>query len=153
PLALGHVKRGVPGVEVAHRLRAVAAGGVLVGGDEAAEGGLARRLAATLGVGEEEALVAGQAVDHRRRAAAQGGVIGVISGGEAGQIRDILAEGELAVDVDAEEGAVRVILRRQSAAGLLEMGEVGGGPPVPEAALRVEGGAEIVEAVADLMAD
>ena len=143
----------VPGVEVADRLGAPAAGGVAVGGDQVAQRRLAGALAAALGVAEEEALVAGQAVDHRRRAAVQRGAIGVVGGGEAGEIGDILAQRQLAVEVETGEGLVGVVLADQRLAGLAEMGEVRGGPPVAQPPLGVELGAEIVEAVADLVAD
>ena len=66
-----------------------------------------RTLAAPgLGVGEEEALVAGEAVDHRRLAVL-GDVapIGGIGHFEPAEIADILAHGELAVDVVARAAA------------------------------------------------
>ena len=74
---------------------------MLVGRDLGAHRGLAGEQAVGLGEGEEEALIAGQPADHRRRPAAQRRMIGVERGGEAGDVGDILAEGQLAVEVEA----------------------------------------------------
>ena len=147
------VERRIPSVKVPHRLGAPAAERVAVGGDQVAHRRLAGVLAAALRIAEEEALVAGEAGDHRRLAAAQRGAIGVISGGEPGEVGQILAERELAVEREIREGAIGVVLADQGLARFAEMGEVLGRPPVPQPPFGVELGAEIVEAVADLVAD
>ena len=87
-----------------------------------------------LGVSEEEALVAGQAVDHRRWLAASEALIGVVGRGEAGDVGDILAERQLAVDVQAGEGLIGVDTAGERLAGLAEVREVGRGPPVAQRA-------------------
>ena len=61
-----------------------------------------------LGKGEEEALVAGEAVDHRRWLAVQRRLVGVVGGGEAGDVGDILAERQLAVEVQAGQRLIGV---------------------------------------------
>ncbi len=86
-----------------------------------------QRLVAHLGrpalrIGDEEALVAGEAVDHRRFLAAQAGAVGLVGRLQAGDVGDILAQRQLAVDVQAGERLVSVILLGQRVAGLLELG-------------------------------
>ena len=73
---------------------------------------------------------------------------GVVGGGEAGDVGDVFAEGLAAVEVEIGEGGVGVVLRGERGGGGVEVGEVGGGPPVADAALGVEGGALGVEGVA-----
>src|SRR5690606_11783298 len=58
-------ERIVPCVEVAHSQRAEVARSVAVGGDALAKLGVAELARPSLGVGDEEPLVAGEAVDHR----------------------------------------------------------------------------------------
>ena len=77
----------------------------------------------------------------------------VESGGEAGDVCDVFAEGLLAVDGEVGEGPVVVVLGGECGGGGFEVSEVFGRPPVADAALGVEGGALGVEGVADLVAD
>src|SRR5687768_17695573 len=72
---------------------------------------------------EEEALVAGIAANHRRRLALQRHLIGVIGDGEAGEVGDILAERELAVDLGAGQRLVGAVLGDHLVGQLLELGE------------------------------
>ena len=103
--------------------------------------------------GEEEPLVAGESVDHRRGLAAERLVISEIGHGESGDVGDVLAQRLLAVDVQAGQRLVGVVLRRQLLRGRLEVRLVGRRPPVGQLAAGVELGAGIVEAVADLVTD
>src|ERR1044072_5808488 len=141
----------MPGVKVPHRLGAVAAGGGGVGGDQVPEGRLAGVLAAALGVAEEEELVAGEPADHRRRASAERCVIGVVGGGEAGEVGDVLAQSELAVEMEAGKGLVGVVMAAEGRARFPEMGAVGAGPPVAQPPFMLQIRAESGEAVADLL--
>src|SRR5690606_14045640 len=78
----------------------------------------------------EEALVAGQAVDHRILGALGGALHGVVGGGQAAQVGDVLAEGELAVDVQARGRLVAVELLHQLVGAGQEALGIGVGPPV-----------------------
>ena len=71
----------------------------------------------------------------------------------AGEVADRLAQHQLAVVVDARLDEVAVELVHHALPSLLELLQVGLGPPVLEAALRVVLRALVVEAVADLVAD
>src|SRR5690606_30478845 len=118
-----------------------------------AEVGLAIVAPPDLGPAEIEALVAGKAVDHRGLLAAQRGDISVVGKGEAGEVGDILAHGELALDVRSRERLISVILRAELAGERLEVRHILRRPPVAEPALAVIFRALIVEMVAELMAD
>ena len=98
-------------------------------------------------------LFAGQPLVGRRERGPQRGMPGIIGRGQAGIVGDILAKGLLSVHRQVGEGAVAVILRHQRLARLLEMGEVGLGPPIVQSSLVVEGRTLVVERMADLMAD
>ncbi len=106
-----------------------------------------------LGEAEEEALVAGQAVDHRGRLAVQRQVIRLVGDAQPRQVGDILAERQRALDVDAGERLVRVVLLDQTVGARGEGGGVGRRPPVAQRPLGVVLPPLVVEAVADLVAD
>ena len=129
------------------------AGRMAVGCDLVAERTVAILLAPALREGEEEALVAGQSVEHRRRLAAERGDISLVRGDQAGDIGDVLAKHLLTVDVDAGQRLVGIVLCDQGCALFLEVREIGRRPPVAQPAARVEFGAVVVEAVADLVPD
>src|SRR3546814_19190872 len=59
---------------------------------------------------EIEALVSGQTAVHRRLPAVERGSIGVIGDGDTGEVADILAERQRAVDVLAGQRLILVIL-------------------------------------------
>ncbi|KAG0772121.1 hypothetical protein G6F21_014567 [Rhizopus arrhizus] len=65
------------------------------------------------GPGEEEALVAGEAVDLRIFLAGGGLLQGVVGGGQATQVGDVLAQGQLALHEHARHRLVAVELRDQ----------------------------------------
>ena len=87
---------------------------------------------------EEEALVAGEAVDLRRGLAAERQLVGLERHRHAGQVADVLAERELAVQMAAVEHGVAGELLRQLAGALLELRAVVGRPPVAQVAVAVE---------------
>src|SRR5581483_5533927 len=91
-----HVERGIPGINVAHRGRAVLSGGMGVGHDLLAKGRFARLLPPVLPVGNEELLIAGEARLGWRRLARR--LISIVCGGDTGYIRDVLGQRLLAVD-------------------------------------------------------
>src|SRR3546814_2263606 len=103
--------------------------------------------------GDEEALVAGEAVDHRGFLAVQRSAIRVIRRLKSRDVGDILTQRQLAVHREIGERLVAVVLRGERRSRFLELLEVGGGPPVAQRAGRVERGAIIVEAVADLRSE
>src|SRR5687767_14259771 len=151
--AVANVERLVPGIEVANDERPEMAGRVGIDGEQLLQQLVAILGAPDLAVAQEEALIAGEAVDHRRRLAAQRHLVGVVGDGEAGQVRDILAEGQLAVHLHARQRLVGAILGDHLVGQLLEGGDVGLAPPVGEIAAGVELAALIVKMMADLMAD
>src|SRR5678816_1552443 len=88
----------VPGVEVAHDRRAELRRAVRVGDQPVRELLVAVEAAPDLRPAEEEPLVAAEAVDHGRRLAAQRDLVCLVRDGEAGEVGDVLAQGELALD-------------------------------------------------------
>src|SRR5690606_7535831 len=132
------IERLVPAVDVAHGLRAPATRRVHPADHLPAQRLVARLVAPRLGEGDEEALLAAEAFQLRRRLAAERVEVGLVRALEAGEVGDVLAQGLLAVDVQARQRLVGVVLRRQLAAGFLEVGHVLLAPPVLELALRVE---------------
>ncbi len=124
-----------------------------VGQDPLPEVGVAELAAPGLRVADEEPLVAGQSADDGRRLAMQRQLPGVIGGGQAGDVGDVLAQRLGPVHVHVRERAIGVELGRQLRRRGLEVIEVLGRPPVQELAGRVELAALVVEAVAHLVAD
>jgi hypothetical protein len=106
-----------------------------------------------LGVGEEELLLAAESADLRWLGASERGAPRVVGGGDARDVSDVLAEGELPVDVHLGEGPVGVELGGEPRSRLLELREVRRGPPVPQSPLGIEHRSLVVEAVAHLVAD
>src|SRR5438270_12731080 len=110
-------------------------------------------VAAELPPGDEELLCRRQAVDYRggpgllRFLKCQPGDL------RAGEVADRFAEYKSAVVMDAGLDEVAVELIRHARRPLLKTFEIFGGPPVPQASLRVILRALIVETVADLVSD
>src|SRR4029453_6225298 len=71
----------------------------------------------------------------------------------ASHVGDILSEYLAALEVQAGQRLIGVILGDKGLASGGETLEILRRPPVPELACRIEGGAQIVEAVADFVAD
>src|SRR5205814_4716317 len=149
------VERLVPGVDVTDDpVHPIFARAVLVGDNLLSLGVLALLLLPRLSERDEKALVAGQAVDYRRLAVL-GGVLLVRRIGRlhAGQVADVFAKRQLAVDGEIRERLESVILRHKRVGLRREgLGRVRA-PPVAQLALRVELAAFVVEAVAHLVAD
>ena len=80
-------------------------------------------------------------------------LIGVIGDGQAGEIGDILAEGQRALDVVAGQRLVGVILGDELRGQRIEARRVLRSPPFVKRAVLVVAAALIVEMVADLVAD
>ncbi len=114
----------------------------------------ARLVLPRLGEGQEQALVAGQPVDHRRRLAAQRGVVGVERHLQPAQVGDVLAHGQLAVDLAARQRLVgrrtACPARRPGRRTRLASSAVHQSRSLP---VGVDLAALVVEAVADLVAD
>src|SRR6185503_9991082 len=104
-------------------------------------------------VADEELLFAGEAAHLRRARAAERRLPGVVGRSQAREIRNVLAEGLLAVDVQIGEWRVLIVLGREPGPRSFEPGKVFRRPPVRQPAARVEERALIVEAVADLVAN
>ena len=122
-------------------------------GDLLAQGVIAVERLPDLGPAVEEALVAGDAVQHGRRLAVQRQVIGLQTHGHAGGVTDVLTHGQPALEEEARQGFIGIVLGAQTGGQGLEIGLVLGGPPVAQHAVAVGFGALVVEAVADLVAD
>ena len=114
---------------------------------------VARLAAPALSVGHEDALFAAQAVEDGRGLAAERGAIGVERDQEAAQVRDVLAERQLAVDARSGDGFVGVVLLGESLRFGFEAFGVFRGPPIAQAAVGVDLAALVVETVRDLVAD
>src|SRR3569832_918225 len=154
PVAGLDVEGGVPGVDVAHdRVDAGLRRRVRVADQLAAQGVGPALGAPDLGPAQGHALVAGPAVGRRRGLDMQRGVIGVAREQEAAQVGDVLAHGQLAVDVRAGDGLECGVLLTQMIGAGLEGGAVGRPPPVDQPAHAVGLAALIVEAVGHLVAD
>ena len=137
-LALGHFEGRVPGVEIAHGLRAEAPGCVHIGEDCVAQRLVAVLSAPGLCKAQEEALVWCEPVQCLRLLALQRQLIRVVGGGQAGHVGDVLAQGELAVDRQILERFVAAELCGQRVAGGLELLQVLRRPPVVQLAMFVE---------------
>src|SRR5216684_769122 len=132
---LFHAERFVPGVDVAEGGEgAHLAGGMRVGGDELAEGIVARQRAPHLGPAQEDALIAGEAVDHRGRLAVQREMVGVQGHQDAAEVADVLAHRQLADDVAAGElrEVDRLVLRAVLRGLHLELRGIFRSPPVAQ---------------------
>src|SRR5205085_11752570 len=107
-----YVERLVPGVDIADdAVHPIFRRAVRVAEQALAKRAFADPGAPALAVGQEEPPVAGPAVDHRRLAMlGEVAAIGGIGHFDAAQIADILAHGELAVDLRARDRLVCVIL-------------------------------------------
>jgi hypothetical protein len=100
-LPVAHVERLVPGIEVPDRERPDEARRVAVDGEQ-----LLEQLIAVLGPphlpeAQEEALIVGVAAQGLDRLALTRHLVGVVGDGEAGEIGDVLAERQLAIDLGA----------------------------------------------------
>jgi hypothetical protein len=80
-------------------------------------------------------------------------MVGEMCGAEADEVRDVLAEGESAVDAVTGQGLVGVVLLDQEGGLPAILGVVRRRPPVAQSALGVVLPALGVEAVADIVAD
>ena len=80
-------------------------------------------------------------------------MVRVIGDREAGEVGDVLAQCLFTLHVEARQCFIGVVLRGELLAGGLEMREIGRRPPVGHASFGIEIGAEVVEAVADLVAN
>src|SRR5215472_4995305 len=99
PVAGPYPERGVEGVDVGGRaIGPVRPWRVRLGGKPAEEIVLAVLARPDASPGHEEPLVAGETVEHGRRRPGQGQVVGTMGGAEADEVRDVLTEGERAVD-------------------------------------------------------
>ena len=80
-------------------------------------------------------------------------MVGIEREGEAAEVGDVLAHGEVAVDVHAGQRLEGVVLRAQLPGAVFERLGVVGGPPVAQVAVGVDLAALVVEAVGELVAD
>src|SRR5262249_4191542 len=126
---------------------------VRLGGEPADEIVLAVLARPDAGPGHEEPLVAGEAVEHGGRRPGQGQGGGARGGAESDEVRDVLTEGEGAVDAVTGQRLVGVVLLDQEGGTPAILGVVRRRPPVAQSALGVVLPALVVEAVADLVAD
>src|ERR1700719_3683818 len=101
----------------------------------------------TLGVAQEEALIAGEAVDHRCRLVAERMMIGVERDQRAAEIGDVLAHGEIALKMDARKRLVAVEWAAERGGARRELLGVGIRPPVGQHAGAVIFAALVVKAV------
>ena len=124
-----------------------------VGRDHLLHPCLAVDAAPDLGPAVKDPLVAGRAVDHRRLGAVQRQAVGFQRERHPGQVADVLAHGQAALDVEARQGLIAVVLGAQPRRLGLEAGLVLRGPPFAQHAGAVGLAALVVEAVADLVAD
>ncbi|OQA07501.1 MAG: hypothetical protein BWY66_01373 [bacterium ADurb.Bin374] len=114
---------------------------------------VARLVTPDLGPAHVEPLIARQAFDDWGFFSLEGNLVGLVSDRQAGVVGDILAEGQLAVHVVSRKGAEGAILGDKPLGAHLEVPMVFLRPPVAQVALAVAGGALVVEAVPDLVAD
>src|SRR5262245_40068115 len=131
PVAGPHPERGVEGVDVGGwAVGPVRPWRVRLGGEPPDEIVLPVLTRPDAGPGHEEPLVAGEAVEHGRRRPGQGQVVGAMGGPEADEVRDVLAEGEDAVDTMTGQGLVGVVLLDQEGGPTAILGVVRRRPPV-----------------------
>ena len=78
-------------------------------------------------------------------------MIGVVGRRQPSNVSNVFSQFLRAIEVQAGESLIRVVLVDQCLPGSLEMSKIGGGPPVAKAAVSVERCAQIVEAVANLV--
>src|SRR6185437_9746230 len=129
------------------------AGRVGIDGGQHARSLGANVLAPDLAVAEEEALLAVVAVNGGVGLVGEGGLHRHVGDAGTAAVAEILAERELAVDLDAGDGAEVVVLVDQASGAFGEGLGVGGRPPVAQVALGIELAALVVKAVGHLVAD
>ncbi len=151
-LAGADVECRIPWVEVADGGGAVLRGGVAVGDHLLAERGFALLFSPILSEGKEELLVGGKAVLCGGGLARERGAVAVVSGGEAGNVSDVFSQRLIAVQGNVGKGFVGVVLGGEPGGGRVEVREVGGRPPIADAAFGVEGAALVVKGMADFVA-
>src|SRR5260370_29873026 len=104
-----------------------------------AERRFALLLSPILSEGDEELLVAGEAVLGGGGLARERGAVAVVGGGEAGNVGDVFSQGLFAVHGEVGKGLVGVVLRGEPGGGSVKVCEVGGCPPIADAAFGVKG--------------
>ena len=110
-------------------------------------------LAGPLRVADEEALLGREAVAALGSGAGRLGFPGEPREHEAAQVGDVLAFGQLAVDLDVVDDGVPRVLVDDALRAVVELPRVLLRPPVLEIALRVELASMVVEPVRQLVAD
>ena len=99
--------------------------------------GLPNLAAPDLDPPEVEALVAGKSVDHGCALPMKRQVVRLVGDRETGVVRDVLAQGELAVDLESGYGLVGIVLRDQGLGLRREPRMVLRREPVPQIAVCV----------------
>ena len=107
----------------------------------------------SLAPAQEKALVAAEAIDNRRFLAFEGQFVGLVGNAQTPEITNVLAGCKFAVDGQAVDDHVAVVLGGQLVLKLLKAGVVLLVPPVAQIAVAIELAPLVVEAVADFMAD
>ena len=152
-VALLHVERLVPGLEVPDRRDTEFIRAVRVGQELLPRNILLRNLPPKLRPGQKEALIPGESVDHGGFAARFPGdmkAMGIIGDRDTAEVADVFAQGERTVDVHPLDRGIAVVLLDQYCRARGELGPGRIRPPVPQDTVRVELAALIVEAVTEL---
>ena len=149
------VERPVPGVHVPDdAIDPIFGWAVRVSQDAFSQRPFAELAAPHLGEGQEETLITGETVDHRRfPVLSDVAAIGGIGHFEPAEIADILAHRQLAIDVEARQRLIAIILRPELLRALGKAAIGFGRPPVAQPAGTVEAAALVVKTVAELVAN
>ena len=144
-LKLRHIRDDAVGAVLLRRMR--------IDGGAQALGLVAGLSAPTLPVADKETLIGREAIDRLKLLA-----LGIFLPREIGEqqpaeVGNILAQRQLAVDLDVVDDCVCRILVRDATGALLEFFSVVLGPPVAQVSLCVELAAFIVEAVSQFVTD
>src|SRR5258708_1379705 len=124
-----------------------------INGDETPGLAFARVLAPDLRPRDKEALFGRETVDELAFLAHQRALERLVGEGDAAEVGDVFAEGQLAVDVHAGQHLIAVELVHHLLGAGLELLGVGLRPPLREVAVSVVVATLVVEAVRDFVAD
>src|ERR1700728_3030577 len=119
----------VPGIGVTHDVGAVLSGRVSVGEDLSTKRGLAGFGSPVLTVSDEELLVTGESILGGGFGSLQRDAIAIVGGGDSTEVGNVFVDGLLAVDVNAGERLVGVVLLLEFCGFGLKRCGVAGGPP------------------------
>ena len=147
-LARLNIERCVPSVNVTHSIGTIFIWRVSVGHHDHTQRLGTHLSSPALSESNKKALVARQPLGRRCFLAAVSRTMGIVGCRKTGNVRDVLAERLLTVQMKARDRFVCIVLSGELIRCFLKVIEILLGPPVQQTSFRVELASRVVEAVA-----